>query len=195
MSHKQEWHEWLQSLRKEFEFGSPCMYRDANGRLHREGGPAFVTPTRCQWWKEGVLHGPTVDIYGSLCYYFRGVRVPKHYFTKPETLTMKEILEHPNMEVRRVGLQIYGLDRIDTEGKFVVIDTDQNKQQLLHIDINAGGDLNPSAFVKVFNSTLDSDGTAKTYFLAVPPDIETVKEAIAWTFRLPKQEYNPQQET
>ncbi len=34
-----------------------------------------------------------------------------------------------------------------------------------------------------------------SYFLRVPPHIETAKEAVAWTFGLREREYAPEQES
>jgi len=49
--------------------------------------------------------------------------------------------------------------------------------------------------VKVINQTPEPDGTRKVYFLRVPPTIITAKEAVAWTFDQPGEEYNPLEET
>ena len=46
------------------------------------------------------------------------------------------------------------------------------------------------AFLQVKDSS-----TGKRYFLKVPPDMESVQEAKAWTFGLEKEEYNPEIET
>jgi hypothetical protein len=27
-----------------------------HGKLHREGGPALITPLQVEWWRQGVLH-------------------------------------------------------------------------------------------------------------------------------------------
>jgi len=89
-------------------------------------------------------------------------------------------------------------------GKATILDEDELGQQLFHVDIatyddgDSGddmGELEPSAFVKVFNSTPEIDGSTKTYFLAVPPNMKTVKEAVAWTFYASEEEYQPQYET
>ena len=45
--------------------------------------------------------------------------------------------------------------------------------------------------VKVINSTAEADGTHKEYFLRVPPAITTAQEAVAWTFSMNSEEYQP----
>jgi len=193
---KREWNKWIKSLRAEAGFGPTKTYRDLEGRLHRDEGPAFISPNRVQWWNAGRLHGPSTDIYGSVTYYFRGVLIPKKYFTNPESLTIKEVLSNPNTEVRRVGLEVYGLDRFIKSKKAKIIHTDDDGQQLFHINISQRGDdidTDPSAFIKVFNSTPEPDGTHKVFFIQVPPSVETVKEAVMWTFNTT--DYHPQHET
>ena len=49
----------------------------------------------------------------------------------------------------------------------------------------------PLVMVKVVNSTPEPDGTFKDYFLRVPPTIKRAREAVAWTFDVPEEEYAP----
>ena len=49
--------------------------------------------------------------------------------------------------------------------------------------------------VKVINSTLESDGKVKEYFLRVPKDMQSAKEAVAWTFNMKPEDYLPMVET
>jgi hypothetical protein len=48
--------------------------------------------------------------------------------------------------------------------------------------------------VEVINSTPEKDGTFKRYFLTVPPEMRTAREAVAWTFGLTAAQYQPQVE-
>ena len=48
----------------------------------------------------------------------------------------------------------------------------------------------PLVMIEVINSTQEPDGSFKTYFLRVPPNCETAKEAVAWTFNKNKEIYN-----
>ena len=45
--------------------------------------------------------------------------------------------------------------------------------------------------VEFVNSTSEPDGSRKTYFLRVPPDTGTARDAVAWTFGLGSDEYIP----
>ena len=49
----------------------------------------------------------------------------------------------------------------------------------------------PIVMVKVRNSTPETDGTVKDYFLRVPPTSETPRQAVAWTFGVEANEYYP----
>jgi hypothetical protein len=49
--------------------------------------------------------------------------------------------------------------------------------------------------VKVVNSTPESDGSFKDYFLRVPPTMTRAREAVAWTFGRTETEYEPVMET
>jgi hypothetical protein len=47
----------------------------------------------------------------------------------------------------------------------------------------------------VVNSTPEPDGTSRTYFLRVPPNIRTARAGVAWTFGLTEEEYHPLAQT
>lgn len=49
--------------------------------------------------------------------------------------------------------------------------------------------------VEVVNSTPEPDGSLKTYFLRVPPAMETCQQAIAWTFGKEANDYRTSMET
>ena len=53
----------------------------------------------------------------------------------------------------------------------------------------------PVVVVEVLNSTPEPDGSRKTYFLRVPPDVRVAREAVAWTFGLSFDAYAPAIET
>jgi hypothetical protein len=50
-------------------------------------------------------------------------------------------------------------------------------------------------FLKVRNSTPEPDGQYKDYYLRVPADCERAKQAVAWTFNIPENEYELFKET
>jgi hypothetical protein len=46
-------------------------------------------------------------------------------------------------------------------------------------------------FVEVVNGTREPDGTHKHYFLRVPPTMLAAREAVAWTYGLSAEAYQP----
>jgi hypothetical protein len=54
----------------------------------------------------------------------------------------------------------------------------------------------PLVMVELVNSTAEPDGSFKTYFLRVPPQIERARQAVAWTFgKNNERDYEPLVET
>jgi len=182
------------------EAGPPELTYNEEDQLHSINGPAYRAHNRCIWYENGQKHGKDLDWYGSVNFYFRGVLIPPKYIKDPDSLTAKEILNHQNAEVRRVGLEIYGFDKLRDEGQLKVISKDKDTgAQLLGIDIeddfNDDNQAKPARFVRVLDSTPRDDGYQKPYFLRVPPDMQNCKEAIAWTFGKDVETYNPIKET
>jgi len=147
---------------------------DYAGREHCETGPTISYPSG---W--GVWH-------------WHGVRVAQHVIEHPERLTPSRIQRVDNAEVRRVMIERYG-----GLARFMV----DSGAQLIHEDARGKlwrretAERVPIVIVEVRNSTPEPDGSFKSYFLRVPPEIRHASEAVAWTFGLTTQTYQPRQET
>jgi len=187
------WKARLDFFSTEYPFGPITRFTNEEGNLHKDDGPAYITPTRITWYRNGRKHGLDADKWGSISYYYEGVRIPPHFYTKPDSLTITEVLAHPNTEVRYVGIKIVGMDRVLESNNTTIIHKDKQKNQIL-FQIKGIFD-EPVSYVKVVNSTQEPDGTYKDYYLCVPPTVKTCQQAVAWTFRLEEQEYQPEQET
>ena len=187
------WKARLDFFSTEYPFGPIQRFTNEEGNLHKDDGPAYITPTRITWYRNGRKHGLDADKWGSISYYYEGVRIPPHFYTKPESLSITEVLAHTNTEVRYVGIKIVGMDRVLESNNTTIIHKDKQKNQIL-FQIK-GIFEEPVSYVKVVNSTQEPDGTYKDYYLCVPPDMKTCQQAVAWTFRLEEQEYQPGQET
>lgn len=187
------WKARLDWFNGEFPFGPFQRFTNEEGRLHRDDGPAMITPTRVTWYRNGRRHGMDADKFGTIYYYYDNIRVPPHYVTKPESLTLAEVFGNPNAEVRYVGMRAIGMDKVMEDKAVRVIHTDAKKGQVL---FEISGILKkPLRYVQVVNSTAEPDGTYKKYYLCVPPNVRTCKSAVAWTFGMAGKEYAPQQET
>jgi hypothetical protein len=138
----------------------PRIRLDERRRLHCETRPAVLYPDR---WGH---------------YYLHGVAVHKDLVLHPEKLTAHDIDRHRNAEVRRVLIERYGQERYLRDLGLQIIDQDEfGVLYRKHVE-----DDEPYVMVKVVNATPEPDGTYKDYFLRVPPDMQTARQAVAWTF-------------
>jgi hypothetical protein len=141
------------------------------------------------------LHGETEmalgygDKWGM--YAWHGVLVPAYVVLLPEPLTFDLIEAETNVEVRRVLIERFGLEKYLREGSVGKIHEDQCG---ILYRMQSQGD-EPIMVVRVKNSTPEPDGTIKEYFLRVPPTMLRARQAVAWTFGLTEEEYQPRVET
>ena len=111
---------------------------------------------------------------GTEVWAWHGVQVDRHVITEPGTITVDEIDGERNVERRRVLVERFGEERLVREGGGELVHEDetgrlwrrdmQDKQDWWHRD-------EPVVVVEVQNSTPEPDGSRKTYFLRVPPNI------------------------
>lgn len=161
---------------------------DDRGRLHCTKGPTLA-------WGDEERH-----------FHIHGIAVPEKYITKPRSLNPPIINAEKNAEVRRVLMELYGVDKylritgaqVIHEGKYGRLwwrgpehETPEESRvwQILRRVPE------PLVMVEVVNSTPESDGSFKRYFLRVSPHIRDADEAVASTFRLKKEDYHPDVET
>lgn len=156
---------------------------------------------------DGVLHdaaGPAVSWpRGERYWFWRGLRVPRRVVEEPESLTVSDVDSEWNVEVRRVMLERMGFDRYVREAGGRVIAEDDygrlwrcrlppDERWLAFVGLE---DSEPLVFVEVENATRAPDGSARRYFLRVPPTVRTPHEAVAWTFGLSASRYSPSAES
>jgi|AGTN01.2.fsa_nt_gi hypothetical protein len=146
---------------------------DNQANAHRENGPAMEFSD------------------GWNVYAWHGRRVPSEIIEYPERITVRQIEKERNIEVRRIMIQRYG------ERKFFVdsgaLEIHKDSFGTLYRKEMEGDE--PLVMVKVMNSTPEWDGSHKGYFIRVPPEITTAKAAVAWSFQLASNEYDPNIET
>jgi len=146
---------------------------DSQGRLHDEKRQSIGYCNGVGW------------------HHIHGVRVPEFVVEKPEQITPQLIQKESNAEVRRVMMDRYGAARYvkDVGGKLIHQD---RFGKLYHFKDERFLEL---VAVEVKNSTPEIDGSIKNYFLFVDPSLRTAKEAVAWTFGMKPDEYDPAIET
>lgn len=151
----------------------PSIHVDELQRLHCVSGPALE-------------FGDGYRIY-ALC----GVPVSPDIVDSPHLLDVRRIDYERNVELRRVLIERYGIvNYLRDSGAGIV---HKSNAGTLYLKQQAGDE--PIALVQVRNSTPEADGSYREYFLRVPPNMRTVQQAIAWTFGLDAEEYDPMIET
>jgi hypothetical protein len=168
------------------------LNRDTAGRLHSLDSPALE-------WRDG-----------SALYYVNGVAVSRLVVMEPEKITTKMIDDEQNAEVRRVMMERFGIARYITESGGQVIHSDVDQlgfpRRLLKRDMPGGS---PVMVVEVKNSSLEPDGSRRTYHLGVHHELRpllsedefgepqelTCHNAVASTFGLRGEDYYPQMES
>ena len=129
-------------------------------------------------------------------YFYNGVEVSEDIILHPEHITTSSAMAEQNAEIRRIMIEIMGVERFVEGGQAKVISADKFGE-LLEITIGDPGDRWNRVVrrvVKVKNATPNPDGTYKDYYLFVPPSVQTAQEAVAWTFYLTPAQYNPHKE-
>ena len=120
---------------------------------------------------------------GSALYCHNGVRVPAYVIESPQTITVEDIEQETNAEVRRVKITKYGQEKFILDSKSDVVHTDDfgtlYKKSMSNDE--------PMMMVKVVNSTPEPDGSFKDYFIRVDPNayggLQTARAAVASTWR------------
>ena len=174
-------------------------------------GICFVSdrPTAYGLDTQGRLHGDSAmcmefaDGYGF--YAWHGVRVSEDIIMHPETITIEQIDNERNAEMRRILLTRFGEARyIEESGIEPVHQDDFGRLYIKQIPMDE-----PLVMVRVLNSTPEHDGSIKPYWLRVDPNAyegdarRYAKAAVASTWRWPSggmvfkrwQDYQPIQET
>ncbi len=161
--------------------------RDERGRLHCENRAALEYP----------------DGWGV--YAWHGVRVSEQLILRPQNITWQQIDQETNAEVRRVMIERYGMDRYLLDGGAAELHRDETG--ILYRKELSGDE--PLVSVRVLNSTPEPDGSIKTYWLRVHPELRpmldggrtgepqemTARNAVASTFGMVGADYHPVVET
>ncbi len=145
---------------------------DDEGRLHNENGKAIE-------YRDG---------WGVCAWH--GVRVEDYVILNPEKITVQDIKQETNAEVRRVKMFQYGMLRYIQDTGAECIQSD-GYGDLYEITTPDGVE----KFVKVVNGTMEADGTYKDYILPTWNDVETAHEAVARSYGRAVEEYAPEVRT
>jgi hypothetical protein len=191
---------------KDGDMHGTCRIWDENGALLIEEvyNRGFLDGVQRKWYPSGQLNTQQTYVRGlsqGLCTIWdeEGNLVEKrlyvlgnfiggeiHRILNTRGLTAQDIIGIGNAEVRRTCLELVGyswflskLDHqiIDRAGDYELVSINWHKKE------------EPIYLVKV-----KCPSTGAFYTLRVPPRMKTVKDAVAWTFGMDKNEYNPESE-
>lgn len=158
------------------------ILRDSQGRLHADRGPAI------QYRDGWSLHA------------WHGVAVPRHVAERPHRITIEQVDDEADPDVRRVLVERYGIVRYLVDSGATEIQRDRfgalyRQDAARPVAGDHPPDRTPRMFVHVRNATQEADGTQRDYLLRVPPDVTSAHEAVAWTFGKIAEDYDPIVET
>jgi len=143
--------------------------REKRYRLHNAKGPAVLFR---DGWKVYAYHGILVE-----------GRIIEH----PENITVQDIEQEQNAEIRRIKMEQMGLENYIQKANPTKINEDEYgilwRKEIPNDE--------PLVMVQVFNQSIELDGTRKIYFLRVPPEMKTAKEAVAWTWDISEERFEP----
>lgn len=114
-------------------------------------------------------------------YHWHGVRVPRQVVMSAETITTTQVDAESNQEIKRVMIERMGAERYVRDGGAREAHRDETGILWKRAE--------EWAAVEVVNGSKEPDGSRKTYFLQVPPEMRTATEAVAWTYGLTEMEY------
>jgi hypothetical protein len=140
---------------------------DAQDRLHSTSGPALQFADGWSVWA------------------WKGVEVPRWLIERPERITLAAIDDEDDVQVRRCMIEIMTPARFVKLGGAMRIAEDETGILWRKIWLT----YDAWAAVEVINATPEPDGTHKHYFLQVPPDMRSAREAVAWTYGLSPKAY------
>lgn len=202
---------WKRIARMRFEHITPCVFphrdvclvserpvelrRDEQGRFHSLDGPAIRYPD------------------GFSLYAINGVIVDEAMVMRPESITARRIAETGDLETRRILLERFGIARFLLESDAEIISRDRAgilyrkdmgraEEKILMVRVLNGtpepdGPLSRGRAIALFGAAAQAAVDApegarfKDYMLRVPPTIRTAREAVAWTFGLEAEDYEP----
>ena len=140
-------------------------------------------------------YGSGGDGYDGYDGYGYGVACESYYDVaiSAGVLQARHVLAEPNQELRRHLIQLLGPDKFFRGLEAVVVHADidgcGNPRRLIRVPLRdaAKGYLQA---VHVIDPTSGAD-----YYLGVPPDVSTCQEAVANTFGLSAEDYQPERES
>lgn len=165
---------WLPCNQVAFVADRPMeIHVDDEGRLHSHETAAIKYR---DGWKYYASHG---------------MQIPSWIIEEPEKITAEAILKESNVEIRRVMIELFGLEKLLEESVAEILDRDEDPHigSLYRLPLEDDEDI---FLLEMRNSTPEPDGSWKTYVIRVPPNMQTAQQAMAWSYGFEDpEEYKP----
>lgn len=147
------------------------LHTDARGRLHCADGPALR-------YRDGWS-----------AHAWKGVPVPAWMIEHPDWITPARIGDTFEPVRRNCMIDIMTPERFVACGGARRVAEDETGILWRRLWGYRGVTVGSWSAVEVANGTAGADGTRKRYFLRVPSHVRTAREAVAWTYGLPPEQY------
>jgi len=151
------------------------IHRDTNNRLHNPDGLAIE-------YEDG---------WGI--YAWHGTRMQQSDIVNKSSITRERILGEKNAEIRRCLREIIGSTTFASMLDLVELDVDTAHGETVRLLQTREKDDLIDDHIKFVHVVCPS--TAREYFLCVPPHIKNAWEAVAWTFDMNPELYDPIEHT
>lgn len=139
-------------------------------------------------WRVGQTIGHQSQLADPFYDGFRAVG-----YSTADARRLARVEERAQMERERTGARQDPIRQLPTP-EFRIDHTDETGT-LWRKEWPAEARIAPEAWIEVTNSTPEPDGTFARYMIRVRPDVKTAREAVASTFGLTAEQYNPEKET
>jgi hypothetical protein len=150
----------------------PSIIRtDAQGRLHCAHGPALQYRDGWSAWA------------------WKGVQVPAWVIEHSERITVSTLANVLDPRCRRCLIEIMTPERLIATGAASRVSHDETGTLWRMTWYYRGVRLDAWSAVEVVDATLEPDGSRKRYFLSVPVNMRSAREAVAWTYGLTAKQY------
>lgn len=168
---------WCQTFQNTFLYCPlpNAFHFDENNLLHSE--------------TEAALQWENFEIYS-----WRGIEIPKRWILNPETISKQEIVAQKNAELRRIMQEVVGSERFAHLLGLQKLDEDYDLQGNLQT-LYKTKEIDSIAKDYLYFARVSCPSTGRIYFLGVPPGLNNIWDAVAWTFGKTKETYKPLIET
>jgi hypothetical protein len=154
-------------------------------------------PKSIHFDENNLLHAETsaaISWEGFDLFAWRGIEIPKRWILNPETINNQEIIGQKNAELRRIMQEVIGSERFAHLLGLQKLDEDYDLQGNLQT-LYKTAEIDSIAKDYLYFARVACPSTGRIYFLGVPPGLNNIWDAVAWTFGKTKETYKPIIET